>query len=141
MKTSARNVFSGTIVRIAIGAVNSEVVLAVESGVEIVAIVTNESVRALDLKVGRRAYALVKASWVIFGKDLDKAKLSTRNVLSGTVDSIHDGAVNAEVTLKLAGGVSLVGILTRESLSALEFKPGEPAGAAFKASNVILAVD
>ena len=120
---------------------NSEVVLVVEGGVEIVAIVTNESVRALDLKVGQRAYALVKASWVNFGKDLDKAKLSTRNVLNGTVASIRDGAVNAEVTLKLAGGVSLVGILTRESLSALGFKPGEPAGAAFKASNVILAVD
>lgn len=141
MKTSARNVFSGVITAVVKGAVNSEVVLTSAGGTEFVAIITNESVDHLALVPGKRAYAMVKASWIVFGKDLDKSKLSTRNILQGNVEAIHDGAVNAEVILKLPGGETVVGILTRASVERLGFKPGEPACAVFKASHVILAVD
>ncbi len=141
MKTSARNTFQGTISKVTRGAVNSEVHLKTKAGGEIISIITNESVDTLGLKEGLPAYALVKASWIILGKDLDKVKLSTRNVLKGTVDSIHKGAVNSEVLLKLPGGDVLTCIVTEESAHTLNFHTGEQAFAAFKASSVILAVD
>ncbi len=141
VKTSARNQFQGRIAAITKGAVNSEVTLKATGGAEIVAIITNESVERLGLAVGKPAYALVKATWIVIGKNLDQAKLSTRNVLCGTVETVHEGAVNAEVILKLTGGETLVGILTETSAHALGLAAGEPACAAFKASHVILAVD
>jgi molybdate transport system regulatory protein len=141
MKTSARNTFPGTISKIDKGAVNAEVHLKTAGGGEIVSIITNESVDRLGLKVGQRAYALVKASWIILGKELHTAKLSARNILCGTVDAVHNGAVNSEVIVKLAGGDVLTGIITEESSHALNLHEGEHVCAAFKASSVILAVD
>ena len=49
------------------GAVNAEVVLDLGSGTSIAAIVTQASVQALGLTVGRPATALFKASSVIVG--------------------------------------------------------------------------
>ncbi len=68
-RTSARNRLCGTIERIAEGAVNSEVVLALEGGSRLTAIITEGSLETLDLKVGEPACALIKASHVILGVD------------------------------------------------------------------------
>jgi len=141
MQTSARNMFSGTVTKVTTGAVNAEVELTLTGGGKIIAGITNESVSRLGLKAGAKASALIKASWVILGKDLHAKKLSARNVLCGTVDKVQDGAVNAEVVLKLEGGLLLVAIITNESAHALDLKPGAHACAAFKAGSVILAVD
>ena len=64
-RTSARNALQGKIVRIEDGAVNSEVGLALGGGKTITAIITRESVTALDLAVGQPCEALIKASHVI----------------------------------------------------------------------------
>lgn len=64
-RTSARNVIAGTVVRHEDGAVNSEVVLDIGGGKTLAAIITKESARALGLKVGERACALIKASHII----------------------------------------------------------------------------
>src|ERR1700742_3060347 len=124
MKLSARNVFPGTVSKVIKGAVNAEVHLALKSGDKIVAIITNGSVDALGLKENKEASAIIKASWVILGGDLHNAKLSTRNVLCGTVAKVTTGAVNTEVSLKLSGGTMLTAIITNESTQALGFKPG-----------------
>ncbi len=108
---------------------------------KMVAIVTNDSAKHLELKEGMRAYAIVKASWVILGKGLDPKKLSARNVLRGKVVRVDEGAVNNEVVLKLDGGAEVAAIVTRESSHALALKAGAEADIAFKANNVIIAVD
>lgn len=64
-RTSARNALRGTIVRLEDGAVNTEVVLELADGKSLVAIVTHQSAKALGLKLGDVATALVKASHVI----------------------------------------------------------------------------
>ncbi len=69
MKISARNTLKGKIKRIEKGSVNAEVVLELASGVEIVSIITNHSLEALELKVGGDAYAVVKASNVMIAVD------------------------------------------------------------------------
>jgi molybdate transport system regulatory protein len=141
MKLSARNVFPGTVTQVTEGAVNAEVHLSLKSGDKIVSIITNGSVDRLALKEGKSASAIIKASWVILGKDLHNAKLSTRNILCGTVAKIAKGAVNSEVSLKLSGGTILTAIITEESAHALELHEGDHACAAIKASSVIIGVE
>jgi molybdopterin-binding protein len=67
MKISARNQLAGKVKKITDGAVNSEVVLELEGGQEIVAIITKESAHSLGLKVGKAAFAIIKASSVMMG--------------------------------------------------------------------------
>jgi len=106
-----------------------------------VAIITNKSVDVLGLKPGVKATAIIKATWVILGKELEKSRLSTRNILPGTIDKVQEGAVNAEVTLKRDGGTLLTAIVTNASVRALQLKTGDEAFDAFKASHVILGVE
>lgn len=69
MKLSARNVLKGKVVKIIPGAVNSEVVIELPGGTLITSIITKESVENLGLKVGKEAYAVVKASNVMIAVD------------------------------------------------------------------------
>ena len=69
MKLSARNVLKGKIKQVKKGAVNSEVVLEVSKGLEVVSIITNESVDKLQLAAGKDTYAVIKASNVMIAVD------------------------------------------------------------------------
>lgn len=69
MRTSARNVLKGTVIKIVPGAVNSEVTIKIADGVEVVSIITKTSVDSLGLAEGKDAYAIVKASSVMVGVD------------------------------------------------------------------------
>lgn len=64
-KLSTRNQLRGTVRSVRPGAVNAEVTLEIDSGVRIVAIVTETSVAELALAPGVRAVALVKAPDVV----------------------------------------------------------------------------
>ncbi|CAG9933615.1 TOBE domain-containing protein [Candidatus Nitrotoga arctica] len=66
-KFSARNSLNGTISQVKSGAVNSEVIIGLEGGASVAAIVTNESCKSLGLAVGMPATAIFKASSVIIG--------------------------------------------------------------------------
>lgn len=69
MKLSARNQIKGKIVEVNPGAVNASIILDIGSGNKITASITMASVQSLDLKVGDDAYAVIKASSVMIGKD------------------------------------------------------------------------
>ena len=69
MKLSARNVLKGKITSVKAGAVNSEIVLEVTKGIEVVSIITKESAEKLQLAVGKQAYAVIKASNVMIAVD------------------------------------------------------------------------
>lgn len=69
MKLSARNSLPGTIRKIQPGAVNAEVTIELAPGLEIISIVTIDAVEDLGLKVGSRAYAVIKASSVMVAVD------------------------------------------------------------------------
>ena len=140
LKVSARNIFSGTVTKITRGAVNALVVLALKGGVSIAATVTVASVEALELEVGKEAYAIVKASSVIIGTDLHACKTSARNLLCGTVTKVIDGPVNAEVNVELGVGNTICAVITHESAAEMGFGVGSHACALFKASSVILGV-
>jgi len=69
MKISARNLLKGKVKKIVRGAVNSEVLIQLDSGAEIVSIITNSSVDSLQLQEGKTAYAVIKASNVMIAVD------------------------------------------------------------------------
>jgi len=67
MKISARNMLKGKVKRVNPGEVNTEVIIELAGGAEIVSIITRESAEKLGLAVGKEAYAIIKASNVIVG--------------------------------------------------------------------------
>lgn len=68
-------------------------------------------------------------------------KVSARNTFAGTVTAITKGAVNAEVTLSLKGGIPLTAVVTNGAIDNLEIEVGTEAYAIIKASSVIVGTD
>ena len=69
MKISARNILSAKVKSVTPGAVDTEVVVELAPGIEVVSIITRRSAEKLDLKPGGKAYAIIKASNVMIGVD------------------------------------------------------------------------
>lgn len=103
-----------------------------------------------------RAYGRVEATLVRIAGQIEQAvtdgdididslvwsigmKTSARNALRGVVEKVTDGAVNAEVVLRVTPKVSIVAIVTRESVAELGLVLGREAIALIKSSFVILA--
>ena len=68
-------------------------------------------------------------------------KLSARNTLPGIIREIDRGAVNAEVTIEVAPGITIVSIITLDAVKTLGLKEGGNAYAVIKASSVMVGVD
>ena len=139
MQTSARNQWAGTVVRVRRGAVNDEIEVSLTGGHRIVAVITQHSTTALDLRRGREVVALVKASSVLIGLDAGgPLALSARNQLRGQVARINRGAVNTEVVVRLKGGNTVAAIITNGAVETLRLEVQQQVVAVFKASSVIL---
>ncbi len=68
MKLSARNVLKGTVIEVTKGAVNAIVRIDI-GGAVVSSSITISAVEELGLKVGEEAYAVIKASDVMIGRD------------------------------------------------------------------------
>jgi molybdate transport system regulatory protein len=66
-------------------------------------------------------------------------KTSARNALRGEIVRIVEGSVNAEVTLRMAGGLETVSVVTSQSVEDLGLAVGSQAIALIKSSFVVLA--
>ena len=69
MKISARNVLKGKVKKIKPGAINTEVIVQLAGGNEIVSVITKESAEKLELATGKEVYAVNKASNVMIAVD------------------------------------------------------------------------
>jgi molybdate transport system regulatory protein len=69
MKISARNVFKGKVADVRPGRVNTEVIIDVAGGLQVVAMISKESADHLGLKKGKAAFAIIKASSVMVAID------------------------------------------------------------------------
>jgi molybdopterin-binding protein len=69
MKISARNMLRGKVKTVKAGVVNTEVVVELPGGGEIVSTITKTSAERLGLKSGQDVYAIIKASNVMIAID------------------------------------------------------------------------
>jgi molybdopterin-binding protein len=65
MQISARNMLQGRVKQVIPGAVNTEVIIELPCGTELVSIITKSSAERLRLSQGQEVYAVVKASDVM----------------------------------------------------------------------------
>ncbi|HAA47324.1 MAG TPA: transporter [Synergistaceae bacterium] len=69
MKLSARNILKGKVKSVKAGTVNTEVVVELNGGEEIVSMISKTSADNLELKPGKEVYAVIKASNVMIATD------------------------------------------------------------------------
>ncbi len=69
MQISARNQLEGIIREINEGPINSEITIEVAPEIMVTAQITTSSLRRLQLTVGKKAYAIIKADSVMVGID------------------------------------------------------------------------
>lgn len=138
LQTSARNQFSGKVLDIKKGAINSEIIIGIKGEDRISAVITKDSLKRLNIKKGDELIALIKASSVILMHMVDNIKIGACNKLAGEITKINTGAVNNEVIVALKGGNILTAVITKDSCEDMELKTGSKVFAIFKASDVIV---
>ena len=69
MKLSARNVLKGKVIAVIKGVTTANIKLDLGNGIVITSSITVEATKDLKLKKGDDAYAIIKASEVIIGKE------------------------------------------------------------------------
>lgn len=138
MKLSARNQIKGRIIKVQEGAVNGIVTLQYEGGA-ISGTISMNAIRELELKEGKEAIAVIKATEVMIG--LGELVLSARNKISGTISNIQEGAVNDIVTMDIAGGNKISATISKNAVEELELSPGKEAIAVIKATSVMFGIE
>jgi molybdate transport system regulatory protein len=139
LKISDSNVYNGEVLTVNHGAVNDEVEVMLDgASARLVSIITNRSVKGLGLAPGKKVAALFTQTSVILMTDAEGVRFSARNQLDGTITSIKEGVVNAQVSVRLDCGESLRAMIAIDSLKNLELEAGTRVTALIKASNVIL---
>lgn len=69
MKISARNILKGKVKEVKPGVVNTEVIVELPGGIQVVSVITKESAENLGLAKGKEVYAVIKASNVMIAVD------------------------------------------------------------------------
>ena len=139
MKLSARNQFPGTITKIADGAVNGIVTIDV-NGTPVSATISMSAIHELGLEVGKKAYAVIKATEVMVGLG-EHLPLSARNQFPGKVMSVEKGAVNSIVRLNVLGGQVVSATISNNAVEELKLASGMDALAVIKATSVMVGID
>ncbi|MBO9709498.1 MAG: TOBE domain-containing protein [Caulobacter sp.] len=137
LRTSARNALRGRVARLADGEVTSEVVLALDEGVEVMSIITRRSREELGLVVGAPAVALIKSSFVTLADAADNASADAVNRMAGVVADREDGERVCEVSVVLSPGKTLVATTPRTGAPSI----GDRVIALVAPADVILAVE
>jgi molybdate transport system regulatory protein len=68
MKISARNSIKGKVLEVKEGAVMAKVSIDIGNGNVITSVITTDSIKELDIKVGDEVIAIIKSTEVIIGK-------------------------------------------------------------------------
>lgn len=140
-KTSARNAFFGKISRIRKGDIQAVVEIASISGYTVVAIITNDSLSRLGLRLGAMIMAEVKAPWVTIYKSDKEPNSTAQNSFRGIVERIRRGKVTSEVVVRVADGLELCSIVTEESRKRMDIRENDEVWVGFNAFSVVLNVD
>ncbi len=73
-------------------------------------------------------------SWEAIG-----LKMSARNRIKGTVDSVEKDAVTSKVKIKVDAPFTITAVITKEAVEDLKIKPGDKVEAVIKSTEVMVA--
>lgn len=139
MKTSARNQFAARVSALADRGGLVDVTLALGDAPgrvdRMVATITPESVRTMDLTLGSDVFALVKAPAVTVSATAPEPE-EGHNALRGTVGALKPGERSTGVRLDLPSGLALQAVV--ESTQGQAFSVGQTAWAGFSGDQVVL---
>lgn len=138
MRISARNQLLGQVIKVQEGAVNGIVTLEF-AGETITGTISMAAINELELVPGKKAVAIIKATEVMIG--IGDMTLSARNKITGIVSNINEGAVNAIVTLDIAGGNKISATISMAAVKELGLTVGTKAVAVIKATSVMFGVE
>ncbi len=140
LKTSARNVFPGVVHTVRQSGFMAEVGLRSFSNLEIVAVITQESLENLQIAVGKTVIATVKAPLVVISRDEHSIRTSARNKLTGIVSALTRSGILCEVVVNLREGSQVCALVTTASVDELALAVHTPVTVLFKAFSVVLSV-
>lgn len=141
LRTSARNQLIGTVKRVQASEVDALVELALPGSTDILQVsLTMASMKELKIAKGVQAVALIKAPAVLLTLPTASADPPTRNQLRGQVASIHAGAKQTEVQVRLRGGQVMVSTLNALQTTLLKLEEGSEVVVSFHENSAILGV-
>lgn len=140
MRTSARNQFAGILVSIAPGKVNDELGIMVNASQTLIASITHESCRELQLAVGTKVFALIKASAVVLLTAHAQVRGHEKNAFIGTVHAITHSEHQSELVVLMESGLTLVTTKSRHDIDAMDLQVGSTVLAVIEPSNVIIGI-
>lgn len=135
--TSARNAFAGEITEIQESSNMAQVTLRSVSGLTIVSMISMESMRNLNLRVGQNVTATVKAPWVIMVPLGTESSCS--NTLPATVLFVKKGTLEASVRLRVDDGTGMAAMTSMASIERMGIVEGRRVMVTFSAMSVVLA--
>ena len=138
MKTSARNVFRGEIIKLEEQGILVNVTLQTPAGLKVSSIITKTSQENLHLGVGMAATALIKAPWVTVFPENERASAGTENCFQGTVKSIRKDSLAAEILVELPQGVQVCALYANGASPSAGIAEGSEVVISFSAFSVIL---
>ena len=137
-RISSRNAFHCVIEKIRKGPVDVELYLRLASGAELIAVVTNAAVDELELDIGKKVLALVKAYAINLS---NQKRAGDENNVSGTVIRLIQGPKSWEILLNIGDGKTLTAVIPLERAEKLEIKKGDKLIAHFSPQDVIIAAN
>ena len=123
------------------GDILAEVEMITLGGYSLFAVITNESLRRLQLKPDAFIMAEIKAPWLILSKGDTEPESSAENRLKGTVSNVIRGKITTEYIVSLPDGTELCSVVTEESRRRLGLKEGDTAWVLFNSFSIILNVE
>jgi molybdate transport system regulatory protein len=135
MQLSARNQLQGKVLNVETDGVNAQVTLQFGYGKELFAIVTNEAVETMQIRVGEDITAIFKSNSVELGTD---CKEMLPNCWKGKVQQIQEGKEHCKVTVEIGGQRSMVSVVSRLRAESLQLGVGKEVSLSIQANEIIL---
>jgi molybdate transport system regulatory protein len=135
LQTSARNHWVGTITAVRADRVRTEVEIALDKKLSIVAHITTDSARRLGTQPGVEIAALVKA--VAVQIDTDTGRSTAANRLAGTIARCSQEGGRSEVSIDLPGGRTITAVVS--DVADVSLRTGRKVVASFEPRSVLLA--
>ncbi|HEY6879597.1 MAG TPA: TOBE domain-containing protein [Polyangiales bacterium] len=136
VRTSARNQWVGTILRVQLGLVQTEVALELGPSLELVAAISSESAHELALRPGAEVCALVKATAITVRPG--SAKHHGANHWAGAVTRVQTESERVAITADVASGRTVTAIVSGRPLEVERLQASDPVTIVVPPSSVTL---